>query len=259
MLNVARSIHALRSEHGFTLIELLVAMVTGLVVTTAAFALLYVAGEQSSRATDFVQASQTGRTAMAHIVDELNSACVGEKAAPILEGSTREKLIFVTGFSEKTLVEPSEVQKHVIYWKQSKGEVGKLYDEEAIATKETSAGSLKWEFAKLAEPGYLIDADVIRPKNAKGEFELFTYDEFAKEVAKESSTTPLSGLTPVVFEKELSSAEAKDVASVAIQFRSLPVDESTKVGRDFETTSQVSFAFSAPLTEPSITTKGGCQ
>ena len=102
MLSVLRkSRRRLAAERGFTLIETLVAMVTGIVVIGGLFAVLEVSLHQSTRIADVVQASQLGRQAMTHIVDEMHSACIGPNFTPVETGSSPSKLIFVNGYSEK--------------------------------------------------------------------------------------------------------------------------------------------------------------
>ena len=96
--------------------EVLVAMVIGIVVTGALFAILEVSLHQTSRITDRVQATQLGRTAMTKMVDELHSACLAREFAPVRANSGPKELRFATGFSEKTLVEPSEAYEHRIVW-----------------------------------------------------------------------------------------------------------------------------------------------
>ncbi len=258
MLALFRAIAGLRSEHGFTLIETLVAMVTGLIISLAAFTLLQVATDASSRASDFVQASQLGRTAMSHIVDELNSACVAEKATPILEKSGPYEVYFITGFSEKTEIQPSEIQRHEVYWKASAAnpEIGSLYDAKAVGIRETSKDA--WEFGALSSPGVLLDADIEKPRPAGKPSPIFKYYEFGKETT-ESATSGLSAVKEITYSGALGKVEAEKVASMTIDFRSLPTDNSEKPGRDLELNDEVTFAFSAGFTEPTITSSGACQ
>ena len=66
----------LSDTSGVTLIEALVALTTGTVLMLALFAILDFSTTQTSRTTDLVQATQLGRNARSHIIDELRSACV---------------------------------------------------------------------------------------------------------------------------------------------------------------------------------------
>ncbi len=260
MLGRGPSLPRLSSEHGFTLIEMMVAMVSGVVLATASWALLQLATEQAARASDFVQASQIGRTAMTHVVDEVSSGCLTENAAPVQEGSTSEKLIFVAAYSKRAEVQPNEVQEHKIYWKEAKaGGTPGLYDEKRVASKRLN--ETEWEFSeKYSEPGVLIDTNVAREKNKKGEYEIFRYSKYGKE-ASSSSTNGLSALEAIELKEhqELSKGEASHIASMEIKFRSLPADNSEKRGRDVSLNSQVTFAFSAGFTEPTDTSTGACQ
>jgi hypothetical protein len=235
-------------------------MLASVVITFAAFALLQLATQQTSRARDFVQASQTGRTAMTHIVDELNSACVAENAAPVLPTSKPEELYFVTAFSKKSEIQPSEVQEHRLYWKEAPAGsgIGGLYDAEAAA--ETKTGEHEWKFKELPPVGTLIDANVVRYKNPKtGQPEIFKYYKYSLKT-EENGTAGLSALVEIERKPgEELKAEATKVASVTINFRSLPSDNSEKLGRDAELSSQVTFAFSAGFTEPEVTSKFACE
>src|ERR1017187_9006812 len=94
---------AARDARGFTLIETLVAMITGIVVTGALFAILEVSMHQTARAGDVVQASQSGRNAMTRIVDELRSACMSSEFTPVQAKSTPSQLVFRNTYSEKAV------------------------------------------------------------------------------------------------------------------------------------------------------------
>lgn len=262
MLGISSLTDRLGSEHGFSLVEMLVAMSIGVVLTTATFALLQLATEQTQRATDYVSASQLGRTAMNHIVDELESACLNENATPVQSESNAEQLLFVTAFSRRAEIQPSEVKEHDIYFKPAAAgsERGALYEEAAAATEKTESGG--WKFpAKLPEPGVQIDAHVVLPpKNTKtGAHEIFKYYKYGEKTVESSE----SGPTPFEWVELASGSKlgenAAHVAAVTVSFRSLPADNSEKKGRDVDLSSQVAFAFSAGFTEPKITSSGACQ
>jgi hypothetical protein len=104
----------LHGEHGVTLVEMLVAMLTGLVVVSAAFAILEVSLHQSTRIADRVSADQRGRLALEKIMLELHSACIASGVNPIQEtsSSTRLKFLSESGSSEPFF---SYGVKHEIY------------------------------------------------------------------------------------------------------------------------------------------------
>jgi hypothetical protein len=258
MLSPPAPIPSLVGEDGFTLIEMLVAALTGLVLTFASFALLQLATNQSLRARDFVQADQLGRVTMNHIVDELDSACVVAKGPPILETSNKEELLFITAFSKRAEIQPSEVQKHDIYWKKVGTQIGSLYDMTATAEKQT--GEHEWTFKAFVKPGVLIDSDIVRATNkATGEREIFKYEGY-NEKASEGGEEAANALKPLPMKSgKLTKEEAANVAAVNVSFRSLPSDESEKVGRYDDLSSQVTLAFSAGFTEPKVTSTGACE
>ncbi len=259
----ARTLPSLRhDEHGFTFIEALVAMITGVIVTGALFAILEVSMHQSSRLSEAAQATQLGRTAMTHMVDELHSACLSSNFTPVLEKSTGTKLIFVTGYSEKTefsgAAKSAEgARKDEIVWKEKEKGYGTLTDFTYLATSGTPGSGATDGFAfasptsvQIAEKVLPIEAEV----GAKKEKVVFRYFEYAKESAAGSteasttlSKTPMAGAVAGLTEKE-----ADKVASVQLAFKSLPTTGTGTLGRAVEFNNQVIFAFSAPSSEATI-------
>jgi prepilin-type N-terminal cleavage/methylation domain-containing protein len=246
MLAPHTSTHQLRAEHGFTLMETLVAMVAGLLISLAAFTFLQIAVDQTSRATDYVQASQLGRTAMTHIVDELNSACLKSGFSPVQEGSTTERLIFVDAFSKEAEIPDSQIQKHELVWEKEPGEeTGKLTDVKSTAKEDTE---YTWGSPTNVKIGTRIGKDGSEP--------IFRYYEYGTE----AKNTPEAGVSPfkeipLTAGTKLTLAQAENVASVQVAFRALPTDGKAEetLGRSLDLRSQVTFAFSAPIAEPTIT------
>src|ERR1700690_1588251 len=126
MLIFSRAIAAARDPRGFTLIEVLVAMVTGIIVTGALFAILEVSTRQAARVSEVAQATQVGRTAMTHVVDELHSACLSNGFTPVKPVTTATKLVFVNAYFPEHASEAKEpeytfVNKNVIEYVAAKG------------------------------------------------------------------------------------------------------------------------------------------
>lgn len=79
-----------RDESGMTLVELLVATSAGIVVMFGIVAALVVTLHATGRVTSRVEANQRARIAMTKVVNQLHSACVTPRLAPILEGDDTE-------------------------------------------------------------------------------------------------------------------------------------------------------------------------
>ena len=91
----------LQDESGLSLVELLIAIVTSLVVVAALMGLLVVSQHQTVLLRDVGQATQSGRTAMTRIVDEVHSACLAKEFAPVQKESTASKLVLVNAYSNE--------------------------------------------------------------------------------------------------------------------------------------------------------------
>jgi prepilin-type N-terminal cleavage/methylation domain-containing protein len=261
---------SLRSERGFTLIEVLVAMVTGVIVTGALFAILEVSMRQSTRVSDVAQATQLGRTAMNHVVDELHSACIAASFAPVQATSGEAKvgepkLVFINGYSEAAEV-PSVgttttgVREDEIIWSES---AQTLTDKTYLATAEPKTN--EFTFAATATPknGVRLAEHVVRATSpVTGEpIPIFQYYEYGNST-NSSTTTGLSTLEALHNEKgavlkageKLGSTPAKEAASVLVTFSIAPTDNATTLGRAAEFSSQNTFTFSAPNSENPLKT-----
>ena len=95
-----------RSECGFTLVELLIAMSLGLIVATAAMAIVIGALHFSSNDQDRIDANQQGRNAMTRIVQALDSSCVSAATAPILASSTATSISFYSDLADSSSINP---------------------------------------------------------------------------------------------------------------------------------------------------------
>lgn len=85
----------LGDERGTTMPELLVGLAAGLVVLVGLTTLVVVTLHATARTSARVDATSRARVTLDRLVDELHSACVVPKTAPIRTGSTSTKLGFI--------------------------------------------------------------------------------------------------------------------------------------------------------------------
>ncbi|HXB16608.1 MAG TPA: type II secretion system protein [Solirubrobacteraceae bacterium] len=260
----------LRDRRGFTLVEVLVAMVTGVIVTGALFAILEYSVRQGARLSAVAQATQVSRTAMTHVVDELRSACLSSGFTPIIangesaKSSTPSKLIFVNGYDEKTEKEkepPAElpangIHKDVIEYNEA---TKQLVDKTYIATSNAPTETFE-KYTFPASPSSTVKlAENIAKVEEKPIFEYFKYatksstetNSAASTLEEKESLTPKS--TSVMTE-----AGANTAASVVVRFKAGPYEKDARLsasgekGTFAEQTSQTLFSFSAPNSETTI-------
>jgi Tfp pilus assembly protein PilW len=239
-----------RDHRGFTLVETLVAMLTGVAVTGALFAILEVSIHQTARINDVAQANQLGRTAMTRIVDELHSACIGQGFAPIQERSTERELRFVTAYSESSVIPASAVSEHLIVWSES---AQTLTD---FTYPASSGEATNFVFPTTASPakGTLVAEHVARGESGGTPKPIFRYYKYASTPTS-SSETPEGTLSEVVLASETTAlaATANEVAAVTVTFKTGPTDTTVWKGRvPSEFSAQNTFAFSEPAAEAPV-------
>ncbi len=258
LLRRGRSIAGpIRDAGGFTLIETLVAMVTGIVVMLALFAILDFSTRQASRTTDVTQATQLGRTAMTHLIDELHSTCQSPSEAPILEKSTPSELWFENAASEAAVI--GSAFRHRIYWVE-KENGGSLWE----ATWNSSG---EWPAFTYAARTTTPNTTVLLGQNithyiksgTSEEVPFFQYYKYATTAGAIETNKPVSTLELTTPPSEgFTAGEAEKIASVLISFRAGPVDGKSELGRTADIASQATFSFSAPVAEATIK-DGPCQ
>jgi Tfp pilus assembly protein PilW len=265
-LLMPRRLHrAARDAQGFTLIETLVALVTGMIVIGATFAILEVSLHQSSRLTDIAEATQRGRATMTHVVDELHSACILPGFTPIFEKSNSTELIFVSAPSSEAVIGGSTAEekgrgaaKHEIKWSEPN----------KTLTDFIRPGSGSWPAYTYGEPtpkngvriGENVSAtSVVDPKTkAVTKAPIFTYYKYAVAASKGEASSTLEEENPLNGAVGLTSAEAATAASVLIRFTTAPSSAAPRPGRSAEEISQTTLAFTAPSTEAKIS-QGPCE
>lgn len=218
---------AIRDASGLTLIETLVAVLVGVVVTGATFAILNLSLNQSTRIADRVSADQRGRLAMEKLLLELHSSCVSIGQAPILKESTPTSINFVSETGSGTAF--TTVTKHKVELEGSTL-VDKGY------TSNVSATGTKWTWP--ATPTNTVTLLTGVSRSANGTAPVFQYFKYEKG---QLSATPLS-------ESGLSEAEANVATQVNIRFSVAPESGNNKGDRLIDLSDNVILRLS-PATE----------
>jgi Tfp pilus assembly protein PilW len=246
---------ALAGESGFTMIELMVSMVTGLVICFAAYAILTVATEQSAHLTDYTQATQQGRIAMAKIVDALHSACLAPGFAPVLTSSSATELRFINAYSEEAVIPKSQINEQRIVWNEK---TETLTDYTYPAAKEITWP--KFEYASTASPasGVILAHNVTRTESGGKKIPIFQYYSYTDK-SSEGTTEGVNELSTEPIEKgaTLTEKTAPTAASVLITFTAGPSDGTTYVGAPGKGVTdnlqtQVTLSFSVPVSSNEV-------
>ncbi len=241
-----------RDSRGFTLIETLVAMITGVAVTGALFAIMEFSLRETSRAATTVQATQLARTTMTRLVSELDSACLTTDFTPVEPESTPSRLIFADAFSGATNI-TNPLKREI------KFEGSELIEKTYLPAAGSELSNLKFESKVNSEArsGKLIEqAQEETPEKTKiPVFKYYKYSSTSNNGEEGKVATGYSAL------KEMTAAEVtaspQSVASVRITFRTLPYNNSKEIEQRSraDLSSQVVFAFSAPGTEAKVEDK----
>ena len=125
-------------ERGDTLIELMVGLAAGLVVLATLTMVILVTLEGSAKVSARVDATQRARVVLDEIIEELHSACVAPKIAPIYAKSTGTSLEFIhAAGTEGSQVAPNPTLSVISLSK------GVLSQSNSVATGGT-AGAWTW-------------------------------------------------------------------------------------------------------------------
>ncbi len=258
MTQVPRTLHFHHDEQGFTLIETLVSIISAVVVVGALYAILVVALDQTTRVTDYVQATQVGRTTMTKLVDELHSACISSGFVPIKEGAEKTgreeaKLVFVNAYTKEA--EIATAYKHEIVWEKN---TGKLIDR--IYT--SSGGSWPNFTFPTTKTEVLIGENISESTNSstKEAEPVFQYYRYAKKSTGLTSEGALSTLELLKMEtkgtgKVLSAKEAEEAAAVEINFKQAPASKYSTESPNVDLKNLVTLSFSVPNAETPIEAK----
>ncbi len=197
-----------RETSGVTLIEMLVAIVTGLIVTGAAFTILEFSLAQTARIADRTSANQRGRIAMEKLQLELHSSCVTILVNPIRPESTSTSLIFYSKTAPAAEPFFTSMTKHKVYL-----EGNTLYD--ALYYSISGTESTKWNFVEPLTPNKIntLLTGVSVPSSGSI-FEYFKYTG--------------TSLTTLIPSPKLTEPESKLVAKINIHLLVSPESGSTK-------------------------------
>jgi type II secretory pathway pseudopilin PulG len=107
----------IRDEGGFTLIELVVGIAVSLVTMSMVAVIVSAATHNQARVANRVAANQRIRPVLTRIIDELHSACVASRIAPVIgdgtvNGSTPTRITFLSKGGSQVTPLPD---KHAIY------------------------------------------------------------------------------------------------------------------------------------------------
>jgi Tfp pilus assembly protein PilW len=246
---------ALSDEQGYSLIELLVAIIGGLAVCFALFAILNVATDESAHLTGYAQATQQGRNAMTTILDELHSTCIAPGFAPIQAGSGPNELRFINAYGEEAVLSKAQVNEHRILWNK---ETRTLTDYAYPAVKEVTWPT--FEYSSTASPagGKLIATNVTESESGGKKIPIFQYYSYVAKY-NESASAGLSTLNtePLTTPLTKESNSAPTAASVLISFNTGPSDGKTDIGAlgkgvTAGQQSQVTLSFSVPISNNEV-------
>jgi type II secretory pathway component PulJ len=219
---------SLHDEHGYTLIELLVAMIVGIIVVMAGFALLQFTTEDVTHVTDRVHVDQLGRTALERIMLELHSTCVAENVIPIIAGSNENDIKFVSESGTGSAF--TTVDKHeIIYTAATATTEGTLVEKTYQSTGQVTGSEgteYTWSTTPAATTALLkgIKQTKYGAEAATPIFQYFRYYETGDAIPTGDTTIPYGELNPAPMteEKLKATAGAKNVDKVTVSFTLAP-------------------------------------
>ena len=169
-----------KDERGATMVEVLVSTGTGLVVLSALTMVIVVSMHANSRVSARVDATQRARLAVTKIMQQLHSACVAPKIAPIQPSSTGTSIKFIHApVSQGNAVAPLPTLTEISL-------------EKGVLTQTdwpgTGGASPNWTYSGTATKKTLLtDVAPVAPSSS-----IFTY-----YASNNGSTTPTPQSTPL--------------------------------------------------------------
>lgn len=217
----------LHDERGTTLVELMVGLAAGMVVLAALSMVLIVAMRTTARVGARVDATQRARVVLTQITEQLHSACVEPKMAPILSSSNRTKLVFVhASGGTASAVAPTPVKTEILL-------NGETLEQKDIPWVKGIAPSWEWNEASTTTRRLLTK---VGPPTAGGA--VFTYYVYSNGAPE--SFTPLST-------SSLGTEIAEKVVQVQVAVNALPTSQPVKdAGSDATVQDRAVFRLTPP-------------
>jgi len=208
----------LLDQRGYTLIELLVAMVIGIVVVMASFALLQFTTEDVSHITDRVHVDQVGRTALERVMLELHSACVAEAVIPVIENSSNNVLYVVSESGTQSAY--ATVHKHEFLYTPASGTTeGTLVEKEYASTGGTPQN---YTWATTPSATVTLLKGIKQSKYAGVETPIFQYYRYYKTGDTMPEHATFGELNETTMSTPITSTEVANVAKVTMSFTLAP-------------------------------------
>jgi hypothetical protein len=218
-------------ERGTTIVELLVGLAMGMVVLVGLTMVIIVTLHGNARVDARVEATQNARTTVTKVMEELHSACILPKIAPVLKESTGKNLIFWHAANGETeAVEPNPVKTEITY------KEGALWQTNYALTGGESPTEWTFRNKGQGEVQKLIDG-VKQP----AEGEVFSYYRY------EGGTLGTNPMT--LTESGLSETNANEIILVKM---ALAAEPATTPVRDADAGTTVFDSASLRLTPPSF-------
>ncbi|MDX6602185.1 MAG: hypothetical protein QOF13_1387 [Solirubrobacterales bacterium] len=219
----------LADERGTTLVELVVGTALGMVVLTALTTLMITSMHASARVTARVHATQNARISLVKVIEQLHSACVTPKIAPVQVGSTGTTLIF----SHSTASEGSSSTVKPILSKVA------LSGTSLVETDYPSLGGMPPKFSETPIGKQTLASNVTPTPPSSAIFSYYTYS---------------NGNLVAVPPKELGLTEANSVIQVKVAFTGFPPTTSNS---DSNVGASVANSAMLRLTPPSFEAEAG--
>jgi Tfp pilus assembly protein PilW len=215
------------AEAGFTLVEIIVTLFAGMIVLLGVMMVLDLSLRQSARATDRVEASEHGRTAMEQVVQEIHSSCVWAPTSPVQQNSDASHLYFISQLTSSAVAIPV---MHELYFSG-----GTLYDATFSLTNPNDTVTSDWTYANFsttATSTRMVAQNVSQASINSAATPYFQYYQYVNGTVDSTSTYAMSTLP-------LTSTTAPNVGEVKLSFAVGPTDTSTEVYRTINLTDAV--------------------